>query len=333
MIRVAADELRRFAAAVIERMGATPADAAWTAGMIVDSDLAGHESHGMRRLSEYVAHWRAGSLDPAAQVVVERDDGTTLRLDGCKSFGHVALLRLTDLAIERARAHGVCALSLRRAGQTGRIADFLDRAAGAGVVLLLWINDSGGYQEVAPPGALDARLATNPIGVGVPRAGRPHFVLDMSTSVIARGRVSEELDRGTVLPSEWVNERGVIRPLGGYKGFGLALAAEMLAGILSGSGFVGPEPVVFDQGVFAVAIDIERFRPLAAFATDVEAMLDYVRDVELEPGASDVRIPGELSEAARRRRLVDGVPVQDFTWERLSQVSAELDVPLPQTLD
>src|SRR5690349_16899803 len=150
-------------------MGAAPDDAAFVAGVIVASDLAGHESHGMRRLPEYVERWRSGRLDPAARPVVELDAGSIVRLHGRNGFGHVAVRDQTDLAVERAREHGIAAIALRRANHAGRYADFCERAAAAGAAILFFVNDAGGEQDVAPPGGLEPRLATNPIAAGVPR--------------------------------------------------------------------------------------------------------------------------------------------------------------------
>ncbi len=332
MIHCAAGELRRFAAAVLEAIGMRPEDAAFAAEAIVASDLAGHESHGMRRLPEYVERAARGALAPAERPVVELDLGAIVRLDGRRALGHIALRVVTDLAIERARAHGIAAIALRQASHAGRIADHCARGARAGVAVLFWVNDSGGGQDVAPHGGDAPRLATNPIGVGLPRAGEPHFVLDMSTSVVAMGRLSEWRDRGLPIPGGWLTPGGAIRPSGGYKGTGLALVAEALAGILTGSGSVGADSPPDDQGVLCVAIDIARLRPLGEFTAELERVLAYVRDVPLEVGVDAVRFPGESGAAAQEARLRDGVPVQDFCWERLERLAAKFGIPLPAQL-
>jgi LDH2 family malate/lactate/ureidoglycolate dehydrogenase len=330
VIRCAADELRRFATAVVERMGAAPDEAAFVAGVIVASDLAGHESHGMRRLPEYVERWRSGRLDPGARPVVELDAGAVVRLHGANGFGHVAVRDQTDLAVARAREHGVAAIALRRANHAGRYADFCERAAAAGAAILFFVNDAGGEQDVAPPGGLEPRLATNPIAAGVPRRASPHLVLDMATSVIARGRLAEWSDRNEPIPAEWVTATGAIRPAAGYKGFGLSLVVEALAGALTGAGTVSASPEHDDQGVLAIALDVARLRPLDGFAREVDAMLDYVKDVPLEEGAEAVRAPGESGARAAAERLLRGVPVQPFTWARILRLARELGVPPPE---
>lgn len=332
MICCKADELRRFASAILEAIGMKSEDATFAADVIVASDLAGHESHGMRRLSEYVERAAEGLFAPAERPVIELDLGALIRIDGRRALGHVALRDLTDIAVERAKAHGIAGVALRQASYAGRIADYCARGARAGVAIMFWFNDSGGGQDVAPHGGNAPRLATNPIGVGIPRACEPHFVLDMSTSVVAMGRLSEWRDRGLPIPMDWLTPGGAIRPSGGYKGTGLALVAEALAGILTGSGSVRANPPDGGQGVFCVAIDIARLRPLETFTTEMEQMLSYVRDVPLEPGAEALRFPGESSAASQNERLQNGVPVQPFCWERLERLSRAFEIPLPAQL-
>lgn len=332
MIRCQADDLVRFATAILGGIGMVPEDAAFAAEVIVASDLAGHESHGLRRLPEYVARADQGLMDPGARPVLELDLGALVRLDGRRCLGHVAMRELTDLAVARARVHGLAAVALRRASYAGRIADYCARGARAGMAVLFWFNDSGGDQDVAPHGGDAPRLATNPIGIGLPRAGEPHFVLDMSTSVVARGRISEWRDRGLPIPGEWLTPSGAIRPSGGHKGTGLALVAEALAGILAGAGFSRPDAPDDGQGVFGLAVDIARLRPLDAFTAEMEQMLAYVRDVPLEPGAEPVRFPGEAGAETGRERLRDGVPVQGFCWDRLETLSRRFAVPMPARL-
>jgi hydroxycarboxylate dehydrogenase B len=331
-IPVAADDLERFGTELLVRAGAPRENAAWVASCVVASDLAGHESHGMRRIVEYTQRALDGTLDPAAIPVVVADGGATATVDGRQGLGHVSMRFVTAEVVARARAHGVAAVALRRSDHVGRLADFCELAAAQGIVMLCFVNDAGSFHDVAPPGGLEGRLSTNPIAAGVPRASSPHLVLDMATSVVARGRVSEWEDRGEPIPPEWVTSTGFLRPVGGVKGFGLALVAEALGGGLSGAGTVSATPAAEDQGVFAIGIDVTRFRPLADFTQEVEAFLGYVKDVPLEPGAEPVRAPGEAGAAMAARRRETGVPVQPFTWDRLAGLADRLGVPMPPRL-
>lgn len=331
-VLVASSELERYAAALLRSVGASPAEAEWIASLVVASDLAGHESHGLRRLIEYVERARSGATDPRAVPEVVVDGGATAIVDGHHAFGHVSMRVVTEQVVVRAQAHGVAAVALRRSDHVGRLADFCERASAQGVVMLCFVNDAGSQQDVAPPGGMEARLATNPIAAGVPRPESPHLVLDMATSVVAKGRVSEWLDRGLPLPDEWVTPTGLLRPVGGVKGFGLALVTEALAGALTGAGTVSPGPGRDDQGVFAIGIDVAHFRPLADFTAEVEGFIAHVKDVPLEPGAQPVRIPAETGAVVAAERRAHGVPVQPFTWQRLAGLAAELGVAVPPHL-
>lgn len=331
-VLAAASAMEEFAAELLRRVGATDGNARWLAGRVIAADLAAHESHGLRRLVEYVQRVHEGGIDPAATPVIVDDTGATVTLDGRHAFGHVVMRHATDLAVERARAHGIAAIAVRRSDHAGRVADYCELAAAAGIILMVFLNDSGSEQDVAPPGGLEGRLSTNPIGVGIPRRSSPHLVLDMATSVVARGRVSEETDRGAEIPDAWVAPTGYLRPVGGYKGFGLALVAETLAGALSGAGTVSAARGHDDQGIFIVALDPARFRPLPGLVDEVESFLAYVKDVPMEPGADPVRVPGEVGAAATAVRLAAGLPVQRFTWDRLAVLAAGVGLAMPEPL-
>jgi hydroxycarboxylate dehydrogenase B len=333
MVRCQASELRRFAAEVLAAIGMRPDDAEYAAGVIVASDLAGHESHGLRRLPDYVERAAAGRLAPGERPAIELDLGSLLRLDGRRALGHVAFRELVDLAIARARTHGLAGVALRNSSFVGRIADYCERAARAGIATLFWLNDSGGGQEVAPFGGDAKRLSTNPVGVGIPRAREPHFVLDMATSVVAMGHLSEWRDRGNPIPQDWLAPGGALRPFGGHKGAGLALVAEAFAGILSGAGSVRSGEVEDGQGAFCLAIDVARLRPMDEFESEMERMLAYVRDTPLEPGAGPIRFPGEAAAETATRRLAEGLPVQDFSWERMQKLAGKFGILMPECME
>jgi uncharacterized oxidoreductase len=281
----------RFARDVVERMGAGPDDAQRVAELLVRSELGGHPSHGLCRLQQYARAWREGTIVPSARAEILRDEGSTLTVDGRHALGQVVCTLATDLAAERALEHGVAAVAVRHSGHCGRLADYADRACGHGIALLAFANDSGAAQTVAPPGGLAARLSTNPLAAGIPRARPPHLVLDLSTSVAAYGKLRVLQDAGQPVPEGWMRD-GLLQALGGAKGFALALLVEALAGVVSGAGAVSAEPGPDDQGVFLLAFHPARFGEPAELVERLEAMLEYVLDVPLEPGAEPLRIPG-----------------------------------------
>jgi LDH2 family malate/lactate/ureidoglycolate dehydrogenase len=330
-VSVDAADLLRFTEQVLQRLGTRDADAHDMATQIVDSELAGHESHGLRRLPEYVDRATAGHADPRAEPTIEIDTGSLVRVNGNRGFGHLVLRDATRIAVERAKLHGIAGVGIRRAEWAGRFVEFVGWAADRGVATLLFANTSGAGQVAAPPGGLEPRLSTNPIAFGIPRASGAHLVLDMATTAVAMGRVSEWRDRGEPIPDDWATG-GVLQFLGGAKGFGLALVAEALAGALTGAGTVSAEPAEDRQGVFLIAIDVAQLRDLDEFGTELDRIADYVKSVPLERGAAPVRFPGEGSAATAAHRRADGVPIQDFTWAQMSALAARFDVALPVTV-
>ena len=286
-----AAEAQRFARDVARRIGACDEDAARLAELLVRAEVGGHPGHGLRRLRQYTDAWRNGTIVPSAQAEIVRDEGSTLTLDGRRALGQVVCTLAADLAAGRALEHGVCAVAVRHSGHVGRLADFADRACGHGVAVLLFANDSGASQEVAPPGAAAARLSTNPLAAGIPRPQAPHLVVDLATSVAAHGKVQVLQDGGLQVPHAWMRD-GLLQPLGGAKGFALGLLVEALAGVVSGAGAVSATPGPDDQGVFLLAFDPGRFGPPGDVAERLEAMLAYVLGVPLEPGAKPLRAPG-----------------------------------------
>jgi LDH2 family malate/lactate/ureidoglycolate dehydrogenase len=329
---VHANGLRACAAAVFERLGAAPGDAAWVADLLVRAHLGGYESHGARLIPVYARACREGLTNPRGAPAIARDDGSTVVVDGGFAFGQVAARFATEVAVERAREHGVAAVALRRSAHVGRLADYVELAAGRGVVALMAANDAGANQVVPPAGGAEGRLSTNPLAVGVPRERPPHLVVDMSTTVAAQGKVRVLRRLGTEPPVEWLAGDGLLAPLGGAKGTGLALAVEVLSGILTEAGFSGPDPGPEHQGVFLLALDPGRFLPPERFRADVEALVAYVKSSPaLEPGG-EVLVPGEASARTRAERAERGLPVDPVTWAELNELCAELGVAPPPAL-
>lgn len=322
-------ELFRFTLEVLQAVG-TPVDsAAEMATQMVASDLAGHESHGIRRLREYAYRARDGFVNPAATPTIEQDSGSLVSVDGQTNYGHLVMPFATDLLITRTRLHGIAAVTVKNCDPAGRFADFCDHAANEGIAVFMFMNVGGGAIDVAPPGGAEARIATNPIAAGVPREGAPNLVMDMATSAVARGRLSDAQERGTEIDNDWLNQSGVLVPLGGVKGFALSVIAEALAGSLSSAGTVGPEIADARQGVLAIGIDIQKLRPLDDFKKDVAKFATHLKLTPLEPGANEIRMPGEGTAINSKIRRESGITIHPVIWERLVELAEVFAVKLP----
>ena len=307
-------------------------DADYMAGQMVYSEFAGHESHGLRRLPEYLDRATSGETNVRPNTSIEVDTGSLVRMNGDRGFGHVIMRDATALLVDRAKAHGISAVAVRNSDFAGRFVDFCEYAAERGVITLMFFNSGGGAKVAGPAGALEPRLSTNPIAAGIPKAHGPHIVLDMATTAVAMGRVSEWRDRGEAIPQSWVNEAGVLQFMAGPKGLGLALLAEALAGALSGAGSVSDEAPTDSQGIFMIGINVSALQPLTKFTAEVDTFVDYVKNTPLARGAEPIRIPGESSATNTAARRSTGVELQAFTLEKVQQIATKYGVLLTSSI-
>jgi uncharacterized oxidoreductase len=339
--RVPAERLIATVAGACELMGASGADARRVATLLVRSNLAGYDSHGVFRLGQYHAWWRSGLLRPEAQPTLAAPAPHAAQVDGRRGFGQVAATFATRVAIEAATRAGIAVVTLRNSNHVGRLADYAEELQAAGLIGLVMANDSGAGQVVAPWGGMDGRLSTNPVAVGIPGGESGGILFDFSTSAAAHGTIRQLLLRGEAAPPGWLLDadgqptrdpaaafrepKGVLLPAGGPRGFGWSLAVEVLAGILSGAGCTRPQPGPEEMnGLFILALDVAPFLPLAEFRRRVDAMLDHVKSARPLPGGPPVRIPGERSRVEVARRAEVGVALPESTWEQLRAVCDEL---------
>lgn len=349
--------LRRFAEAVLAGVGAGAAEAALVVDCLVDADRRGVHTHGLVRLGSYCVQVRAGDVVPGAQPVVLRDDGATALLDGRRGFGAVAGVAGVELALERARGFGVGAVGVRETNHFGAASYYARRAAAAGFVGLAATNTPA---VMAPTGGREATLGNNPFALAAPALpGSPPFVLDMAQTAVARGRIKLAELNGEAIPEGWALApdgsattdptaalAGALLPFGGYKGYGLALAVEVLAGVLSGA---PPSREIVNTGLTAspvaagttgrsavgnlfLALDPERFVGRAAFAAGLAALVAAVKETPLAAGAAEVLVPGELEARAEVEADAHGVALQASGAAELEALGRAEGVELPAPL-
>ena len=334
--------LERLTQDIFVAHGVPSEDAAWIATMLVRANLRGHDSHGVIRIPQYVANLKRGTLNPRPKLHLVVDTPTVAVLEGDGGFGQIVARRGIALAIERARAQGLAAVALRGANHVGRLADYAETAAREGLVGLVWVNARGGL-NVAPWGGAARRLGTNPHAIAIPGPnGTVAMSHDFATSVWAEGKLRVKFNRGeSVPPGIMLNGRGEpstdpreyyadpvgsLLTAGAHKGYGLSLAVEILAGILSGAGAASDEPSVFRNGTLIVCLDPARFLPPAEFHAQVTALLGWVRSAPPAAGAKEILVPGEPEARTERQRRADGIPVDDETWRQIGECAAEAGV-------
>lgn len=341
--------LREYVARILLAAGAPESEAQVVAAHLVEANLKGHDSHGVIRVERYVRDIADGRIVPGAPVVLDRESETTAVLDGGWNFGQVVAQRAMELAIAKARGAGAGIVVAHRCGHVGRVGAYGEQAAAQGLVGIAMVNNHGGGQVMSVPGGLARRLSPNPVVVAVP-TGDPEapFVLDMTTSVVAEGKVRVARNRGDRVPEGWIVDAegrpttdpagfygpppGSILPLGGeaaHKGFGLALVVEALAGALSPAGTSRPDGPSGANGLFVMALDIERFRPLADFTESFAGLLAYVKSPPLREGVTEVLVAGDPERRAHAARSASGIALDDETWRQLIEAGQSVGVEEP----
>jgi LDH2 family malate/lactate/ureidoglycolate dehydrogenase len=281
--RIAADDLVRFVAAGFASLGAPQADAREVAELMVEADLLGAETHGVFRLRQYVNRLRDGGTNPRPRVAVLTETAATALVDGDNGLGHLAMKFAVSLAMEKAAAAGIGWVGVRNGNHAGPAALYVRPQTERGMIGLC--AAVGSANHVPPFGGSDLLLGTNPIAVAVPAGTSEPFVLDMATTVAAVGKIKTLAQRGEAMPEGWMvgrdgrpltdparREEGFLLPIGGAKGYGLAMAIGLLAGVLNGAAF-GQSVVDFTKdttsatntGQFVAAIAIEAFGDVDAF--------------------------------------------------------------------
>lgn len=342
--------LTSFAAQIFVAAGVDAREASVVAGSLVASNLRGHDSHGVMRVAEYVGYLRTGELVAGADLNVVAETGSLLVADAQLGFGQVQMARLIERLAPKARQQGLASGTLRNCGHVGRLGEWVERAAREGFAAFLTVNDNGVVTCVAPPGGTEPRISTNPLAIGVPTGGEP-LVLDMSTSVVANGKVQVARLAGRPCPPGWLLDAdgqpttdpevrfadppGTLLPLGGeqsYKGFSLGLLLDILAGGLSG-GFCPPAPesAPSANNVLLVLWDADRFSGLSHFRGEADKLIAACRNVRLRAGADGIRLPGDRGLDVLRERTEQGIPLDTGTWNSLTRLASERGVCIPPT--
>ena len=342
-----AGALRALAVAILRAAGAPDDVAAAVADHLVESNLVGHDSHGVIRLPEYVARARSGAVVAAARPVVDLDRGALARVSGEWGFGQVTGALAIDQAIERARAHGIAAVGMVRCNHLGRIGSYMERAANAGFVGLAWVGGLGGTQLAVPFGGAGGAYGTNPIAAGFPAGESGPLLVDFATTAIAGGKVMVAHAKGEAVPPGSIVDKdgnpttstsdflagGFLLPFGGHKGYALAVLAELMGQALTGGDETTDEghggAPYRSAGATFVAIDAGAFRPAEVSRATAEKTVQRLRATRPAPGFQRVMTPGEPESTSRARRQSAGIPLPAETWRAITETATQLGIPVP----
>jgi uncharacterized oxidoreductase len=339
------ETLRQCAFEIFRATGIPETDARIVGDHLVDSHLAGHDSHGTWFIPSYVQGMRKNYVRWEGRQVV-RENPSLVIVDCKGGNGIVAVTRALELAAAKARAATFGFVGLHNLTHIGRLGAYPPQLAAQGLLGMVWLN--GGGLFMTPFGSADRRLRPEPIAFAAPRRQKAPFMLDMTMTTVAGGKIEQKLIRDQPLPEGWVidqqgkwvtegqryrnaEETGV-PPLGGlqfgHKGYGLAMMVEMLVGPLSHAGCTKGDRGG-GNGVMVLAIDISAFTSLDTYVDEVEGLAEWVCSARPLPGFNKVYAPGEIEEETRQRRLREGIEIPERTWTEISRTAAELGVVIP----
>ncbi len=338
--------LRDFCTELLEAVG-VPSPHAWlVSDSLVAANLRGVDSHGVQMLPVYVDQIAAGSVDPRAAGQPAVETGACLTYDGENGLGQVVADRCTDHAIRLAGPGGLSLVVARNSNHFGAAAYWGRKLIQAGLIGIVMCNAS---PAVPPWQGKEPRVGTNPICIAIPGDGPDAWLLDMATTTVAMGKVYDASFRGeTSIPPGWATDKdgnpttdtqkaieGLMSPLGGYKGSGLALAVEILSAALSG-GPMSTEVGSLRNGFMPLrvsqmflAIDPARFVGLAEFQQRAARLVRMIKSSATAPGYDEVLVAGEPEWRSEQKRLREGIPVPDRVWETLAALAGRLGVSTP----
>lgn len=335
---IAVGDLTGLVEEMLRRAGVAEDEARIVAAHLVDAEARDKESQGLVRVSRYVSWARDGSIASPTELTVERDAGSTVVVDAHRGWGHVAASRTMALCVDRAEENGVCLGIIRNTNHIGRLGHYVELAARRDMIGLLACSGNPDFGWVAPWAGTEPLFGTNPLAIGFPRRDGPPVVVDISTTQTARGNVLMAQKLGRELPDGWAFDsegnptrdpqsalppHGTLAPLGGHKGYALALAIEIVCGVLAG--IWPPTPSANLVG----AIRIEAFLPLEVYHESLSGLVGEIKSVATRPGFDEVRLPGEGSAESRETSEVHGLHVSPEIWSELKALAEELGVEHP----
>ncbi len=341
-VLVAADVLVGACVQMLEQVGVPRGQAKMIAQAVVEGDLRGVESHGVLRLPAYVHRVQAGLMTAATELRVVQERGATVLLDAQGGFGQVAGIHAMNHAIDRAQKHGVGFAAVRNANHFGIAAYYTMMALPHRMIGLAATNAA---PSMAAWGGTAAVLGTNPICVAIPTGQDVDIVLDMASSIVARGKIRSAISKGDRIPLGWALDaegrpteepeaalKGTLLPIGGPKGYGLALVVDALAGVLTGSDYGVHLSSVHDLscpasvGFVMQAVDITAFADWSEYEKDMQSLIGEIRNSPRAPGVDRIFLPGEIEWLKWRDRRQTGIPVPVKVLEQLHELASELGV-------
>ena len=337
---VRAEDLREYSAAVLQAVSVPLDNAEVISRALLDAELHGLDTHGAVRLPQYVTLINQGSINPRPEIKVVNESASHALVDNGYGLGFLGGVKAINLCITKAKRVGIAVAGVCHSSHFGAAGYYARMAAEQD---LIGFAASNSYPVMAPPGSITRTHGNNPFAFAMPSGERPPIVLDMATSVVSQGKIKKYVEEGRRIPLGWGNDREgnptddpealfLMLPLGegGYKGYGLAVVMDALAGVLTGSLFARKftsGPGSRGCGHFFMALDPALFLPLEDFKKRMDEMIGQIKDAKVPPGSKEpIYYPGERRFASKEKRLKEGIPLLGSTLKVLDRLSDDLGV-------
>lgn len=343
-MNISPDRLQAYCEDLLIAAGLSTEDAKIVAEVLLVTSLEGIDTHGVSRLPIYLSRLQSGRINTCPVPRVEKTGAATATIDGDNGLGQLIAVQAMATAIELAQAAGMACVTVNNSNHFGASSYYCEMAAAADMIGIAFTNTPPG---IPPWGGRSAYFGTNPIAFAFPGSEHP-VVIDMSSSVAARGNIIQAAKDGRSIPAGWAIDvnglpttdakealAGAVLPMGGPKGYAMALAVEFLAGVLSGAAVGKHVGWIYDESLEPVnighcfmVIQIERFMPIATFMDRTATMLAEIKEVPLSAGCEHILIPGERRKKIALTREDQGIPMNQALIDELNQFAARWGVEL-----
>lgn len=340
-----ANQLKNIGFNIFKAMGVSYDEAKIVSESLVNSNLVGHDSHGVIRVPQYVSLIKRGDIIPGVQMEITRETPSSAVINGNWGFGQVLGKKAMQIAIDKAKNKSVSTVTMSQSNHIARLGEYPYLAVENDMIGIIMVNNHGAAQYMPPWGGIERRLSPNPLSVGVPTQKFEPVILDVTTAVVAEGKVRVKLNRGEKLPEGWIIDSegnsttdpkelygppiGAILPFGGivgHKGYGLGFIVDVLAGALSGAGCSRVDAPRFGNAVFITVINVADFLPIDEFKSHVDGLIEYVKSSKKMKGVDEIYYPGEVEANERKKRLENGIFVEDETWNQIVSSAKEFNL-------
>jgi LDH2 family malate/lactate/ureidoglycolate dehydrogenase len=337
-------DAENFIAQALASAQVPAADAKLVGQLMVKSDLVGADGHGIFRLPAYLKRIRAGGVNLNPNIRIEREKGATALINGDNGLGHLVMNKAVEVAIQKVKEHSVCWVGSHYGNHSGAASVYVRKLAEQGYIGIYMAV--GNANHMAPWGGIDLLLSTNPIAIAVPAGDHPMVLLDIATTVAAYGKVKLAAQKGEAMPDDWMIDRqgqpitdpkrsgeGSLLPIGGYKGYGLAVMIGLLAGALNnaavGKGtidFNAHHDLITNTGQTIIAVDPSAFGDREEFIQRVIDLVDDLKSSSTLPGVKEIRVPGEGAAKVMAERMRQGIPLTPELLDSLNNCAKECGI-------